>query len=51
MTTPPMRCPCCYPDIDPDNEIEDMCECGHVLDEHDEDGQCTVDLEPLHPTT
>lgn len=43
-------CPCIYPDIDwtkdQDDDLDaDLCECGHVLDEHDEQGQCTVELE------
>ena len=38
-----MPCPCCYPDIDP--EEPDVCACGHAPDEHDETGQCQVEIE------
>jgi hypothetical protein len=32
------QCPCIYPDGDP-------CGCGHVADEHDDTGQCQVEIE------
>lgn len=38
-----MRCPCFYPDPDPELSEDGIaiCACGHVCeDEHDEDGQC-----------
>lgn len=39
-------CPCIYPDVDPADEGE-TCACGHVLDEHDETGQCQVDADAI----
>lgn len=37
-------CPCIYPDIDPETVSDDtsdgVCACGHVADEHADDGQC-----------
>lgn len=42
-----VKCPCFYFEMDPDlAEEEDMvCACGHVLDEHDDQGECTVELD------
>lgn len=38
------RCPCIYPDVDPETVGDDtpdgVCACGHVADEHADDGQC-----------
>lgn len=38
------RCPCSYPDIDPETVSDDapdgVCACGHAADEHADDGQC-----------
>jgi acetone carboxylase gamma subunit len=43
-----IQCPCIYPDWDgvedPDEGIY-RCACGHVFDEHDEDGQCQAEIE------
>lgn len=36
-----VRCPCIYPDPDPDNEV--MCACGDALDEHDRAGKCQAE--------
>ncbi len=37
-------CSCIYPDIDPETVSEEapegVCACGHVADEHADDGQC-----------
>lgn len=40
-----MRCPCFYPDPEHDPDTgEDVCGCGHAVDEHDDTGQCQVEL-------
>lgn len=40
------RCPCIHPDVDPETVGDDapdgVCACGHVADEHADDGQCQV---------
>lgn len=38
-----MICPCLMPDVDPDNS-DGLCDCGHAVDEHTEQGDCTVAL-------
>jgi hypothetical protein len=40
---PTEQCRCIYYDPDPDMG-EETCACGHVRDEHDERGNCEVDV-------
>jgi hypothetical protein len=39
-------CACFHYDPNPDMG-EDTCECSHVVDEHDDAGQCTVKVPVL----
>lgn len=39
-----VRCPCWYPDLDPEDENGVRCECGHAMDEHGDNGYCTITL-------
>ena len=39
------KCPCFYPELDPVDETETLCNCGHAMDEHDDDGECTIEEE------
>lgn len=41
------KCDCFYFDEDPDmaeDEETPICACGHVLDEHDDTGECQVEF-------
>lgn len=43
---PAMRvCPCFYFELDTEAETEQTCTCGHVIDEHDEEGDCVMLVE------
>ena len=42
MTADIDPCPCYL--YDEDERGQGTCECGHVMDEHDNDGACTVGL-------
>jgi ferredoxin-thioredoxin reductase catalytic subunit len=39
-----VRCPCFYAEVDPESE-DGNCNCGHAMDEHGDDRECTVDLD------
>lgn len=40
--SPGYKCPCFYPDVDPEDEWG-TCACGHHgEDEHNDDGECTI---------
>lgn len=44
----PVKCPCFYFEADPDvseDDIDEVCTCGHVSDEHDDQDECTVELD------
>jgi hypothetical protein len=38
-----MKCMCFYPEVDPTSE-DGMCNCAHAMDEHNEDGDCQVEV-------
>lgn len=50
-----MKCPCFYPEVDPEAVVDEelpelqVCNCGHVIDEHDEEGECQAEVEDWGP--
>lgn len=50
-------CPCFYFELDPEASVADatgvalvVCACGHLDDEHDEDGDCQAEIEDENPS-